>query len=61
MVVNKLADAFEQGSLCVGGQVCLVVEAGEKAGAAVLKLNITPKKSADLSPLGEKMANFNSF
>ena len=58
MVVSKLANAFEQGSLCVGDQVCLVVK---EEGAAVLKLNITPNQSADSSPLGEKMANFNSF
>lgn len=58
MVVSKLADAFEQGSLRVGDQVCLVVKAAEKEGGVVLKLNVT---SADSNPVDEKMASFSSF
>lgn len=62
-VVSQLADAFEQGSLCVGNQVCLVVETAGTEGAATLKLKISPDTVTDnySNPIGEEVANFGSF
>jgi hypothetical protein len=54
VVVSKLADAFEQGSLRAGDQVCLEVETTGKEKVAVLKLNIT-QTASETRPLGDKI------
>ena len=62
VVVTQLATAFEQGSLCIGDKVCLVVKTvGEKA-TTMLKLYITPTTDGHSLPIADKVTdNFSPF